>query len=57
MGRANGKFVLESWGGDGESAAVDVGDEEGEEEKEENDPESERKFFRWRRGVQGAEIV
>ena len=57
MGRANGKFVLESWGGDGESAAVDVGDEEGEEEKNENSPESGREFFGWGRGVQGAEIV
>ena len=49
--------MLERGGSDGERAAVDVGDEEGEEEKDEYDPESEREFFGWRRGVQGAEIV
>jgi len=35
---------------------VDVGDEEGEEEKDENDPESERKLFGWRRGVKGRRL-
>ena len=53
----DGEFALECGGSDGERASVDVGDEEGEEEKDENDPESEREFFRWSRGVQGAEIV
>ena len=55
--RWDGEFALEGGGSDGEGAAVDVRDEEGEEEKDENDPESEREFFRWSRGVQGAEIV
>ena len=55
--RGDRKFALECGRGDGERTAVDVGDEEGEEKKEENSPESERKFFGWRRGVQGAEIV
>ena len=53
----HGEFALECGGSDGERAAVDVRDEKGEEEKDENDPESGRKFFGWRRGVQGAEIV
>ena len=53
----DGEFALEGGGSDGERASVDVGNEKGEEEKDENDPESEREFFRWSRGVQGAEIV
>ena len=57
LGWGNGEFAFEGGRGDGERASVDVGDEEGEEEKDENGPESERKFFGWRRGVQGAEIV
>ena len=55
--RGDGEFVLKCGCSDGERTAVDVGDEEGEEEKDEYDPESEREFFGWRRGVQGAEIV
>lgn len=55
--RRDGKFALESWRGDGERAAVDVGDEQGEKEKDENGPERGREFFGWSSRVQGAEIV
>ena len=57
LGRRDGKLVFESWRGDGESAAVNVGNEEGEKEKDEDGPESGREFFGWRGRVQGAEIV
>ena len=57
MRRGDGEFALECGRGNGERTAVDVGDEEGEEEKDEHDPECGRKLFGWRRGVQGAEIV
>ncbi len=46
--RRNGKFVLKSGCGDGEGAAVNVRDEEREEEKGEDCPESGRKLFRCR---------
>ncbi len=55
--RGNGEFAFESWRGDGKSAAVDVGDGEGKEEKDQDGPESGGEFFGWRGGVQGAEIV
>jgi len=55
--RGNGEFAFEGRGSDGERAAVDIGDEEGEEEEDQDGPESGRELFGWRRGVQGAEIV
>ena len=57
MRRWDGEFALEGGGSDGERAAVDVGDEEGEKQKDQNGPESGGEFFGWRRGVQDAEIV
>jgi len=55
--RGNREFAFERGGSNGERAAVDVGDEERKEEKNEDGPESGRELFGWRRGVQGAEIV
>src|SRR5882762_8425465 len=55
--RRDGKFAFERRSGDGESATVDVGDEEREEEKDEDGPEGGREFFGWEGGVQGEGIV
>ena len=53
----DGEFAFERGRGDGECAAVNVGNENGEKEKRENGAESRRKFFGLRGCVQSAEIV
>jgi hypothetical protein len=55
--RRNGKFAFESWSGNGERAAVNVGDEEGEKKENENGPKDGREFSGCGGWVQGERIV